>query len=207
MLNSLIKGKTVAVVGNALSLFDNNYGADIDKHDVVIRFNKTATLYCTQDVSKTHGVKFDVWAFWTIGAFYNRFINTNESSEKFKDFFYNGDVIKIQAAVNGHKQLTDKHIDYTCPADILNNLRKLFRTTNTKTNPSAGICILDWLIQCNAKSISVYGMDFKKTPTFSELDRYNQDMIGKIDMRCNHDFELEEKYFNLNLSKKVNFFK
>jgi hypothetical protein len=206
MLNTLLSGKSVAVVGNALSLFDKKYGDNIDAHDIVIRFNKAAPIYCDHDVSSTHGVKFDIWAFWTIGAFYNRFINTEESSQKIKDLFYSNEVVKIQSAVNGHKNLTEKFIDDTCPLDILNNLRKNFRISNEKTNPSAGICILDWVLTCDPKTVSVFGMDFKATPTFSEIDRYKEDMTGKLDTRCNHDFNLEEKYFHRHLSDRVSMF-
>lgn len=34
-----LSGKRVAIVGNALSLGDKTYGADIDAHDLVVRFN------------------------------------------------------------------------------------------------------------------------------------------------------------------------
>lgn len=35
-----IKGKTVAIVGNAQSIFDKNNGKEIDDHEIVIRFNR-----------------------------------------------------------------------------------------------------------------------------------------------------------------------
>ncbi len=206
-LNTLLAGKSVAVVGNALSLFDKKYGDNIDAHDIVIRFNKAAPIYCDYDVSSTHGTKFDVWAFWTVGAFYNRFINTDESSQKIKDLFYSNEIMKIQAAVNGHNSLTDKYINHTCPFDILHKFRKLFRVSNQKINPSAGICILDWVASCETKSVSVFGMDFKATPTFSELDKYGLDMIGQIDARCKHDYSLEESYFRTELAHKVTMYR
>ena len=34
-MKSWFAGKTVAVVGNAISLFDKTYGQEIDNHDVI----------------------------------------------------------------------------------------------------------------------------------------------------------------------------
>ena len=38
-LRALLDGKSVAIVGNALSLAQRDYGAEIDAHDLVVRFN------------------------------------------------------------------------------------------------------------------------------------------------------------------------
>ena len=39
-IRKFLKGKSVAIVGNAKSIFETKHGKDIDRHDVVIRFNK-----------------------------------------------------------------------------------------------------------------------------------------------------------------------
>jgi Glycosyltransferase family 29 (sialyltransferase) len=39
-LRAMVNGKSVALVGNASSLFGKNLGAEIDAHDVVIRLNR-----------------------------------------------------------------------------------------------------------------------------------------------------------------------
>lgn len=39
-LEPLIRGKRVAIVGNAASIFDKQLGDDINNHDFVIRFNR-----------------------------------------------------------------------------------------------------------------------------------------------------------------------
>lgn len=43
-LHSLLEGKTVAIVGNARSLETQNYGAEIDAHDIVIRLNNAPII-------------------------------------------------------------------------------------------------------------------------------------------------------------------
>ena len=201
--NESVLKKSVAVIGNSQSLFNQNYGAMIDSHDIVIRFNKAAPIYCDYDVSKTHGKKFDFWMFWTIGAFYNRFIQTADASDKIKSLFYSDYPFKIQAAINGHKELTEKYISNTCPIIYFQELRKTIRVKNETLQPSAGLVLLNWLNYCEPKRISVFGMDFKKTPTFSELDKFEQDMKNGIDTRCNHDYDLEQEWFEKNMSHKV----
>jgi hypothetical protein len=203
MLNAAVENKKVAIVGNAASLFGRHYGNLIDDHDIVIRFNKPAPIVCDYDVSNTHGTKFDVWAFWTVGAFYNRFINTDEATAEFKELFETKHPMKIQAAVNGHKELTKRYIDDTCPITTFTSLRNRLRIHDTKTNPSAGLCIIEWVTSCHTKSVSVFGMDFKASPTFSEPTRYETDMDRKIDTRCKHDYGLEETYFRAALADKV----
>lgn len=67
-----LKGKTVAIVGNAKSIFDNSYGAEIDAHDAVLRFNagyiykeeaqgtKTNVLFCAcpVDIDRFNSPRF-----------------------------------------------------------------------------------------------------------------------------------------------------
>ena len=74
-----------------------------------------------------------------------------------------------------------------------------------KLEPSIGITILEWLTQSNPIFVNVYGMDFKKTPTFSELNNYEKDMKGRVDMRCMHNFGLEEIYAMKNIFNKDNY--
>lgn len=57
-------GKRVAVVGNASSLFNYNFGEEIDKHQVVVRINRSSSIcFPEKDAKESQGVKTDVWAF------------------------------------------------------------------------------------------------------------------------------------------------
>lgn len=78
----------------------------------------------------------------------------------------------------------------------LKNQEKLINHANKRMllEPSAGVGILFWLKISNPAHVSVFGMDFKKTPTFSEIEKYDKDMIGRVDIRCKHNFALEEAY-------------
>lgn len=224
----LVKGKRIAVVGNALSLFDRSYGEEIDSHDIVIRFNKAAPLYYANDVSITHGSKTHIWAFWTVGAFIKTTLN-EANSENISNIFYNSpDILKIQMTKSNHYVYTKKYIKYTYSTlrfDLLkknvkryekylgtNNTkpknrfdRRPVNTENKKMQCSAGLIMLNWLLESNPKEVNIYGMDFKRTPTFSEVENFNRDMRNRIDQRCNHNFELEEIYAKEIILKKTNF--
>jgi hypothetical protein len=39
-IKDYIKNKRVAIVGNAKSIYDKDYGQEIDDHDIIIRFNR-----------------------------------------------------------------------------------------------------------------------------------------------------------------------
>jgi hypothetical protein len=53
-LHALLEGKTVAIVGNARSLETQNYGAEIDAHDIVIRLNNAPII-----AAASHGRRTD----------------------------------------------------------------------------------------------------------------------------------------------------
>lgn len=187
--------KNVAVVGNSQSLFDRSYGEDIDKHDVVIRFNKPAS-FMMKDVKQTHGSKTNIWMFWTVGAFYRDVMENVTASSLIKNqFLENKNIRKGQIRVNSHTTLSKKYIDYTMPNSVYSSLKlELKQRSEYKPAPSVGMSTLAWLHKCDPASVSIYGMDFKATPTFSEADKFQEDMNGLYDSRCNHDF-LAEKQF------------
>jgi hypothetical protein len=190
-------GKTIAVVGNSQALFKQSYGSIIDKHELVFRFNKPATLIL-DDVSKTHGTKLDFWAFWSIGAFQRDVMLNEDYSESIKDVFLNNnDIRKIQIRINGHRVLSKNYINYTLPGSMYAKLKNSLSSYSSQIlTPSSGIGILEWLRQCNPRLVSVYGMDFKTSPTFSEPDRFDVDMVGMYDSRCKHDYGAEQQYAN-----------
>lgn len=110
---TVIRNKKIAVVGNSASLFDQNYGEEIDNHDVVIRFNKPAPLLIDNCII-THGQKFDIWAFWAIGAFHKKVVEVEENINLIKDVFYNNkDIIKIQLSKSPNNVDVAKNIHLT----------------------------------------------------------------------------------------------
>jgi hypothetical protein len=169
------EGKTVAIVGNAMSLFDKEYGDEIDSHDVIVRLNRAAMLYDREDVRKvqseiTHGKKTNVWMFWNVSEYQN-YIKTIDPSIK-----------KMHMHI-GFKVEGRTDIDYVYPKPMYKELTK---SAKYNKSPSTGFMALDYISKCNPTKVYVYGFDWKETPTFTDPTR-------KKDAGM-HNFALEKEY-------------
>jgi hypothetical protein len=151
------KKKTIAVVGNALSLFDTNHGEQIDAHDVVVRLNlgtramglpshgsKLTVLACSRyDFIRRHGVINEV----DIG----QILHTSDR----------GRIESPQPGVF--------YLDLESRMELAQHL-----ALEKKQKPSAGIMTLWYISQCAPRSVSVYGFDWKQTPTFYDPNREDE---------------------------------
>ena len=205
---AIVRKKSVAVVGNANSLFDKEYGELIDSHDVVIRFNKTAIFYDDLDCEKSHGKKIDVWAFVSKKAFENSVLNKEDSIETIKKNFYENDSItKIYTKFSSSNEsdsitFPNRYVS-NLKIDMSSNIIKSVSRIGVENGPflknlyrydcTTGLLVLYWLYNSNPSQVSIFGFDFKKTPTFSEIDRYDE-IKNRVDTRCNHNYEAEELY-------------
>lgn len=168
------EGKTVAIVGNAMSLFDKEYGAEIDSHDVVVRLNKAAMLYERFDAERSHGKRTDIWMFWRTAEYKKLFGNVDKSIKKMH---------------MGHQDRNSndiKLVDFVYPNELYIPLKK---EAGKHNNPTTGLMALDYVFHCKPNMMSVYGYDWKATPTYTDPDR-------KKDKACPHDFETEKGYCN-----------
>jgi hypothetical protein len=67
------------------------------------------------------------------------------------------------------------------------NNEKLKKNAGKHNNPTTGLIALDWIIHCKPSLLSIYGFDWKKTPTFTDPER-------KREKFCPHDYATEEQY-------------
>lgn len=135
-VKDFIKGKSVAVVGNAKSIFDHRFGADIDGHDVVIRFNKG---FVTE--TETQGARTDILILACD--------LTLDEKARYRAKFY----------INRSKRTK------TGELTISDDRRRVFRII-LGAQPSTGFLAVDLCMMSGAKRIDLYGFDFEKTPTF-----------------------------------------
>lgn len=170
-----IQDKTVAIVGNSKSLFDYNYGAEIDSHDVVIRMNKCTTLFEPKSYTLSHGDKTDIWCVWRLNA-YESFNIDMPSHTMQMAFWESTSDIPI--------------LSYSYPEAM--DLMKLFG----RNDPSTGLMTLDWVSRRHPKTVNVYGFDWKKTPTWSDT---------KEDLVSIHDFEKEKEFCVTHFKNKLGF--
>lgn len=172
------KGKKVALVGNAMSLFEKSYGAEIDTMDVVVRLNKAAMLYERFDVKKSHGTRTDVWMFWNTAEYKKMFSKTN-----------------TKLMHMGHQGRSPHHkglVDHIYPNQLYAPLKQKAGRHN---NPTTGLMAIDYIVNCRPQHLYVYGFDWKVTPTFTDPDRSKE-------KRCPHDYPSERNicfkdYFSL----------
>jgi hypothetical protein len=163
--------KSVALVGNAMSLFDLPYGNEIDSHDVVVRLNKAAMLINRFDAEKSHGKRTDVWIFWSV----------NEYKKHFND---HPNILKMHAGHQFRNNATLSLADFVYPMELYEPLKK---KAGPKRNPTTGFIAIDYILNCDPSKLSVYGFDWKKTPTHTDPNRF-------AEKRCPHDHEVEEEY-------------
>lgn len=135
-VKDFIKGKSVAIVGNAKSIFDNRFGAEIDVHDVVIRFNKG---FITD--KKAQGSKTDVLILACD-------LTLDEKASYEAKFYVN----RSKKTKTGELTISDER-------------RRVFRTI-LGAQPSTGFLAVDLSMMAGAERIDLYGFDFEKTPTF-----------------------------------------
>lgn len=177
------ENKTIAVVGNAISLFDKEYGEEIDSHDVVVRMNKAAILYTRKDAVKSHGKKTDVWFFW----------NTSEYKMQFPKIEDN--IKKVHAGHQGRSHNNISKVDFVYPDSLYKPLKA---KAGNHANPTTGLITLDYISTCDPKLVRVYGFDWKESATFTDPER-------KRERACPHDYPVEKSYCMENFFSKDNF--
>ena len=166
---------TVAVVGNAQSLFAQGHGQAIDRHDVVIRINRAAMLH--QDHMchvHSHGARTDVWCMWRYREYEHERINQPP--------------VRCQMGwwLESPPDPTVANIDSTW-----------FIHRTLPATPSTGLMTLAWLSQQPCK-VTVYGFDWKTTPTFTDPSRASE-------QASIHNFALERQICQDHFGKELGY--
>ena len=138
-----IKGKRVAIVGNAKSLFDFKNGKLIDGFDFVIRFNRG---FITRP--ECQGSKTDLLLL-ACGLTSDEIHGYNAKWVANRSDRYNNPVY------------------FTIP----NQDRRLIKE-KLDCQPSTGFMAIDLCLASGAKSIDLFGFDFERTPTFYNSTDY-----------------------------------
>lgn len=138
-----IKGKDVAIVGNAKSLFNKNYGKEIDSHQVIIRFNKGFIIK-----KESQGTKTDI------------LLLACEISKEDRDSYNARYIVNRSKNYHNSSDLRISQMDRRLLADKLGS------------QPSSGFMAIDLCLTANAKSITLYGFDGELSPTFYNPDGY-----------------------------------
>ena len=138
-----IKGKRVAIVGNAKSIFDFEQGSQIDSFDFVIRFNRG---FITR--SECQGTKTSLLI-----------LACELTSEQIQSY--------------NSKWVANRSMHYNNPVyfTISDQDRKHLKE-KLDCQPSTGFMAIDICLTAGAKSIDLFGFDFEQTPTFYNPEGY-----------------------------------
>ena len=152
--NNIIHNQHIALVGNAQSLLKNNYGPIIDTHDVICRYNRGVNIINASAQGKRTHI-----------AFYS-------PPSNYKDIETDAHVVHV----------TPKHrdIEYNKQFDHI----PAHYTMMSMDRPSTGAISINWLLSLEPASITLFGFDFKQTPTYYDTDRMHEP----------HDFDAERSY-------------
>lgn len=155
-----IKGKDVAIVGNAQSIFKTKYGEEIDKKNFVIRFNKGFPNKPESQGTKTTMV-----------------ILACELSKPDIEFY------KAKYLVNRSKSYLND-----VPYSISNKDRRVM-SEKIGFQPSSGFMAVDLCLTAGAKSINLYGFDWEQTPTYYNRQGYVTQHCYRIEKEIINRYE------------------
>lgn len=137
-IKDFIRGKRVAIVGNASSIFDKQNGDLIDTFDLIIRFN-----YGFITVPSSQGTKTDI-AILACEL-------TKTEMESYNAQFY----------INRMKRITNPTPYHFENKDIVRVSEGM-----DGARASSGLIAIDFCIESGCQSIDLFGFDWEKTPTF-----------------------------------------
>ena len=140
-----IKDKNVAIVGNAQSLFNYKDGAEIDKADFIIRFNRG---FITRP--ECQGSRTDL------------LILAIELSNDLIDS-YNAKYVVNRCSMRVNKERA---------CGFFEKRVKLALRSFFGAKPSSGYIAIDFCLFAGAKSITLFGFDWERTPTFYNPKEY-----------------------------------
>jgi len=177
-LNKLTHGKSVAVVGNAISIRSKTHGRLIDEHDVVVRLNRGPILSYETSGSKTDIFATSVWI--SSGLFHGRnaslFLWLTPKTKNFPEWVKK-DGSKAEAL--------PKHIHkYLC--------------SYIGARPSSGLMAIEAVMRCNPEKLSIFGFDWFSSCSLSG---------SHTAATSPHDFKAELRYIkSLSNSRILSFF-
>lgn len=139
LLSHLLDGKSVALVGNAVSLREKAYGAAIDANDIVIRCNRAPII-----TTRSHGTRTD-WIATSIdipedvprerGA--RHILWMSPKLKRLPPWLFRWPQVFMNTRA-GNQRLADQ----------------------LGSRPSTGAMVIDLLVRSNCRSVELYGFDF-----------------------------------------------
>ena len=142
-IKNLIRNKSVAIVGNSTKILEKTQGAEIDKHDVVIRFNKGFPSLNPQALGKRTDIAF---------------LACTLSNKEVQEF---GDAYTIRRS---------SLCQNICNFNLSSLDRRQLKQGGAQA--STGFVAINLALSAGAKNIDLYGFDFFKSRTYYNAPDY-----------------------------------
>ena len=176
--------KSVAIIGNAQSLFDHELGNEIDSHDIVIRMNSGMIQKSISQGSKT--------TIWASSFPLKENVVNNEFNPKYIFWITPKLSVKPLYSISFHKKM------FMLPFNVW---EELFKNLD-ETRPTTGLSIIYFLLEhCNPKNVDLYGFDFFETKSFY-LEKIRTDTPHNFSKEKEYVLSLMKKHKNLQLREK-----
>lgn len=195
-MKDYLKGKSVAIVGPALSIEGSGNGELIDSHDVVVRINYPKLSDPKDGGTKTNIIYYD-------GSLHNYDSLDLEyliCSYPRTEWFFNERCLKAV------EHFSTKYNHHIINADIYNQL-KVELNKNKKVRPNSGLIAIVDLLRYDIKSLFITGLDFYRSRYVGkhpDYGHFNLIDIGRIfkagDNGETHDIERQFEYFKYHVS-------
>ena len=189
-LYNLLKGKTVAVVGNSDFEIGKNSGEEIDSHDIVIRMNN----YRTENYEKDYGKKTDIW----VHGFGAKDIEDRTKTHKYLHATITGNYYRLPVFFDEfldifYRNTVENKISY----GALNPYFFMEICYKYQIEPSTGFQVIYALYKMNI-DFDVYGFSFleKKLKTDYLSHYFEKDEPNRIILPNPHKYEKENIILN-----------
>jgi len=179
-----ITGKSVAVIGNAACERGERRGAEIDGHDVVIRFNN---FVLSEEFKKDYGEKVNIWGI-TPGI-----ESLNMRDDLFGFDFVFSPCVGIELSSDRCRLL----YNYLLSGAKYFQISSIeARSASNIVVPSVGLYALHYLSQHREKmsKVSIYGFDPVRAQKKAR-HYFKGDLVATKNLKF-HDWQREEQYLN-----------
>ena len=150
---SMVKGRRIAIVGNGPSAVGKGQGAEIDDHDLVLRFNN----YVVKGFGNDYGLRTDIW----IRGFGGCDVDDLSACGRYRYVGISGNYRYLPFCSDGqvgilYRDLIERRIEggYFDPCGYL-RMQRLF-----SGQPTTGLAAIYSCLRFGAESVDCYGFSF-----------------------------------------------
>ncbi len=191
VFENYLKDKTIAIVGNNGSELGKGKGKEIDKHDVVIRFNNFPNGY-----EDDYGKKTNIWVRHRGTDILNRDLSSIDLILWNEDLSHN--IFWDNNQVENLYEQVKKYPDKICQLENF-VYKGIYDESLVLDNPTTG-ALITWYLHklVTVKQIDVYGFAFLQDDSNTDFTHYYDDKCKLKDdhnISCEMDF-LRQLYFN-----------